>query len=242
MKRIPTAKQQDDDQINDNLGILERTLKMIAKYGPFRVLGGLFVLVLFGLTIALFINQKRIVTSIIEGQKTEETQKHSSIMQLRLNQINPQIDAILLKLLIETGSDRVFIIEMHNGSNNPTGLPFVYGEITYEQMIDPNMDPIAEEYGTMNLSRFSFISYVYKNKLFRGSLGDLNLIDPKLANRMLQNDVKYIYLASLTGSNTAIGFLGATYINKPINMSADGKIMDASQKIAILLDLYQQAK
>jgi len=240
MKRIPATKASEE--INDKLGLLERTLRMIDKYGLFRVLGGLFVLGLFGLTLGLFINQKAIVTKVMQEQKTEETQKHSTIMQLRLNQINPQIDAILLKLLIETGSDRVFVIEMHNGSNNPTGLPFVYGEITYEQMIDPDMQPIAEEYGTINLSRFSFAGYVYKNKLFKGSIIDLKSVDSKLAIRMAQNEVKYLYMASLTGSNVAIGFLGITYINKPIKLNAEGKIMDASQKIAILLDLYQSAK
>jgi len=104
------------------------------------------------------------------------------------------------------------------------------------------MQPIAEEYGTINLSRFSFSGYVYKNKLFKGNINDLKVIDPKLAIRMSQNNVKYIYMASLTGSNIGIGFLGVTYINKPINLNIEGKIMDASQKISILLDLYQSAK
>jgi len=240
MNIIPTTKI--DEQINDKLGLLERTLRMIDKYGLFRVFGGLFVLILFALTLALFINQKAIVTKVMQDQKIEETKKHSTTMQLRLNQINPQIDAILLKLLIETSSDRVFVIEMHNGSNNPTGLPFVYGEITYEQMINPDMPPIAEEYGNINLSRFSFVAHVYKNKIFKGTIEDLKKIDVKLANRMSQNNVKYLYMVSLTGSNMAIGFLGISYIEKPINKNADGKIIDASQKIAILLDLYQSTK
>jgi len=235
-------KIKDDVQINDKLGWLERTLRLIEKYGVVRVIGGLFILALFGLTLGLFINQKAIVTKVIQEQKTEEVEKHSNSMQLRLNQINPQIDAILLKLLIETGSDRVFIIEMHNGSNNPTGLPFIYGEMTYEQMIDPNMATVAEEYGTINLSRFSFVTYVYKNKLFKGTIKDLHKIDSKLAGRMNQNNVKYLYMMSLTGSNIPIGFLGVTYINKPINMKIEGKIIDASQRISILLDLCRQIK
>ena len=235
-------KIKDETQIKDEFGWLERATKLIDKYGLFRVISGIFVLALFGLTLGLFINQKSIITKVMQEQKVVDNKIHSNKMQLRLTQINPQIDAIILKLLIETGSDRVFILEMHNGSNNPTGLPFVYGEITYEQMIDPNMAPIAEEYGAINLSRYSFIGYVYKHKLFKGTIDDLRAIDNKLAGRMSQNEVKYIYMMSLTGSNIPIGFVGVTYINKPINKNIEGKIMDASQKISVLLDLYNSTK
>ena len=234
--------KKNEEQIKDELGWLERAVRLIDKYGVFRVVSGLFVLILFGLTLTLFINQKAIVEKVMQEQKLDENKNHSSKMQLRLMQITPKIDAIILKLLIETGADRVFILEMHNGSNNPTGLPFVYGEITYEQMIDPNMQGIAEEYGTINLSRYSFIGYVYKNKLFKGSIDDLRVIDVKLTGRMLENKVKYMYMMSLTGSNIPIGFIGVTYINKPVNKKADGKIIDASQKISVLLDLYNQTK
>ncbi len=235
-------KKTNDEQLNDKFGLLERTLRLIDKYGIFRVISGLFVLLLFGLTLGLFINHKEIVAEVMREQKIDENKSHSVKMQLRLTQINPQIDAIMLKLLIETGADRVFIIEMHNGSNNPTGLPFVYGEMTYEQMIDPNMQAVAEEYGTINLSRYTFITHVYKQKLFKGSIEQLMNIDMKLAGRMTQNGVKYMYMGSLTGNNIPIGFLGVTYINKPINSTAEGRIMDASQKISILLDLYNSTK
>lgn len=225
----------------DKLGWLERTTKLIAKYGIFRVFGAIVVIALFGMVLGLFIYQKPLMTKMLEEQRIEETKEHSASMQLRLNHINPQIDAILLKLLIDTGSDRAFIVEMHNGSNNPTGLPFVYGELTYEQVVDNNTPLVAEEYGVFNLSRFSFVNYIYKNKLFKGNINELNKIDHKLATRMGQNDVKYSYIVSLTGSNVAIGFLGVSYIDKDVKNSMDGKVIDASQKISILLDLYNKS-
>jgi hypothetical protein len=228
--------------INDKLGLLERTVKLIAKYGIFRVFSGLAVLIMFGLTLGLFINQEKIVNRFIDDKNKKETEEHSNRMELRLNQINPQVDAILLKLLIETGANRVFVIEMHNGSNNPTGLPFVYGEITYEQIIDPQTPPIADEYGTINMSRYSFADNIYRNGIFKGSIEELSKIDTKLANRMQQNDVKYVYMTTLTGTNTTIGFLGMSYSTKVINCNADGKILTASQKISVLLDLYNSSK
>ena len=226
---------------NDKLGWLERTTKLIAKYGIFRVVGAIIVIALFGMVLGLFIYQKPIMVKMLEEQRTVQAKEHTASMQLRLNHINPQIDAILLKLLIDTGSDRVFVVEMHNGSNNPTGLPFVYGEVTYEQVVDSNIALIAEEYGVFNLSRFTFVNYIHKNKLFKGDNADLNKIDHKLATRMGQNDVKYSYMVSLTGSNVSIGFLGVSYINKDVKKSMDGKIIDASQKISILLDLYNKS-
>lgn len=226
---------------NDKIGWLERTTKLIAKYGIFRVVGAIIVIGLFGMVLGLFIYQKPLIEKMIEAQRIEQTKEHSNSMQLRLNHINPQVNAILLKLLIETGSDRVFVAEMHNGSNNPTGLPFVYGEITYEQVIDPNTQLIAEEYGVFNLSRFTFVNYIHKNKIFSGSIEDLEKIDHKLATRMGQNDVRYCHIVSLSGSNVSIGFLGATYINRPYKKNTDGKMIDASQKISILLDLYNKS-
>jgi len=228
-------------EVNDKLGWLERTTKLIDKYGIFRVVGAIIVIALFGMVLGLFVYQKPLMTKMLEEQRVEQSKEHSESMQLRLNHINPQINAILLKLLIDTGSDRVFVVEMHNGSNNPTGLPFIYGEITYEQVLDPNMTLIAEEYGVFNLSRFTFVNYIHKNKLFKGNIVELQKIDSKLSNRMSQNDVKYSYIVSLTGSNVAIGFLGVSYINKDINLNVDGKIIDASQKISILLDLYNKS-
>lgn len=227
--------------VGDKLSWLERTTKLIAKYGIFRVIGAIVVIALFGMVLGLFVYQKPLITEMLEKQRIEESKEHSASMQLRLNHINPQIDAILLKLLIDTGSDRVFVVEMHNGSNNPTGLPFVYGELTYEQVVDPNIPLIAEEYGVFNLSRFSFVNYIYKNKLFKGDISELNKIDHKLATRMGQNDVKYSYIISLTGSSVNIGFLGVSYINKDIKKQVEGKIVDASQKISILLDLYNKS-
>ena len=226
---------------NDKIGWLERTTKLIAKYGIFRVIGAIIVLGLFGMVLGLFIYQKPLIEKMIEAQKIEQAKEHSASMQLRLNHINPQVNAILLKLLIDTGSDRVFIAEMHNGSNNPTGLPFVYGEITYEQVLDPNTELIADEYGVFNLSRFAFVNYIHKNKIFSGKIADLEKIDHKLVTRMAQNDVKYCHMVSLSGSNVAIGVLGVTYINKPFKEDAVGKILDASQKISILLDLYNKS-
>ncbi len=231
-----------DVQINDKFGILERAVKLIAKYGIFRVIGGFMVVVLFILTIGLFLNQKKVTEDVIKEQTSIALEKHNSNMQLRLNEINPRIDAILLKLLIDSKADRVFVIEMHNGSNNPSGLPFIYGEITYEQIIDPKIGTIAEEYGIMNLSRYPFVNYVFSNKLFKGNLNDLSKIDSKLAGRMIQNDVKYLYMTAISGSNVDLGFLGVSYINNQPNKNAEAAIGYAAQKISIFLDLYNNSK
>lgn len=218
---------------------LEKILGLLSKYGPFRVGGGIIVLVLLVLITTFFLNQKAIITNIIEEQKQEQIDEHNKNMQIRVNDITPKINAVLLKLLIETNADRVFVIEMHNGSNNPTGLPFVYGEITYEQVMNDSTPMIADEYGNINLSRYQFASHVFRNEIFKGDINDLCKIDQKLGSRMKENSVKYIYMVSITGNNTDIGFLGVTYLDNNISKDQDGKVINTSQKLAILLDLYK---
>ena len=42
-------------------------------------------------------------------------------------------------------ADRVSVLEMHNGKENPTSLPFLYCDMTYEETRD-HVPYVAEEY------------------------------------------------------------------------------------------------
>ena len=124
----------------EQLGFLEKALKLIEKYGLFKIFKALCVIALF---VYVMCNGATIVENIVEkvtketlrDENVEKDRMHDIAMERR-QEIKPLIDNILMSTLNQLNADRVFIIEMHNGTNNTSGLPFLYGEMTYETVAD----------------------------------------------------------------------------------------------------------
>lgn len=188
---------------------LEKLVKVIDKYGLKKVCQAIFVL--FLLFLALFndsSNQVKIVEMIFQKQKTE----HSKALEYR-NEISPKIKFELQKLLMNTGANRAFILEMHNGVNNPTGLPFLYAEMTYEEDSD-GTPPIGDDYARMNVSRYDFLTYIHEQCHWYSTTDSLMTIDRVLANKIKLNDVEYLGCVELKGVYQPIGFLGISFTSK----------------------------
>lgn len=151
--------------------------------------------------------------------------------------VNPKISKLLIKMLYELGADRTAILEMHNGKENPSGLPFLYLDMTYEETRDGVM-PISDECDNLNLSKFPISSYIYKNRFFIGNIEELKIIDKRIAHRLGDNEIKYIGLIMIR-SGKDIGMLEVLYNSNP-TISDDeihGKLGDYVQEIGQLLDL-----
>jgi hypothetical protein len=133
----------------------------------------------------------------------------------------------------------VSVLEMHNGKENPTSLPFLYCDMTYEETRD-HVPYVSEEYEDLNMSKFQFPSFLYKNKIFYGSVDEIIEIDKKLGLRLEMNDVKYIGMI-LIRTNTDIGFVTISWMQEP-EMSRDAIIADLTyyvQEIGTYLDYGQ---
>lgn len=205
------------------IGILERTIKLIEKYGTGIIYKALFVIAMFFCILYNNIN----IGNIVEEVLVSKENKHDKAVEYRKS-IASDIRIYLKDLLADSGADRAFIIEMHNGTNNINGLPFMYGEMTYEE-VTPGTEHIDEDYTSINMSRFCFITYLCENYSWNGSIDSLNTIDDKMALRMKSNGVKYAFFKCMYGSNgKEIGFIGITY-TKPIIM--DDKKVDTIRKM-----------
>ena len=129
-------------------------------------------------------------------------------------------------------------MEMHNGTNNTAGLPFIYGEMTYET-VNHNISHVDEDYISINLSRFNFPLYLQQNRIFYGSMEELKKVDEKLATRMISNDVSYFGIISMHGVSNELGYFGVSYCHghKPATEeSIIEQLTLCSQKLSILLD------
>ena len=178
-----------------------------------------------------------IVKHAFETRNTEMQIEHDSAVEHR-REIKPQVDLVLSETMATLKADRVYVIEMHNGTNNTAGLPFIYGEMTYE--ISRNgIEHVDEDYVSINLSRFEFPIYLEENYTFSGTIGELSKIDRKLAMRMSANGVTYMAITAMHGAYNELGYFGISYcssepMDRKLIMST---ITIGSQKLATMLDI-----
>lgn len=225
----------------EQLGFLEKVIKIINKYGIFKVFQALCVI---GIFVYLMYNAhnvgqavQNIVRTEIENHNTKVEQEHNDALIVR-QKIKPKIDSTLKEALTRLDADRVFIMEMHNGNNNTSGLPFLYGEMTYEQ-VRSGISHIDDDYINLNLSRFTFPLYLEREHLWQGTTEDLSKIDEKLSKRLMSNEVTYLAITQIHGFSNIIGYFGVSYCNhkEPKDKKQImAQLTITTQQLSIMLD------
>lgn len=237
LKSQPKSKQIMEPTFNSGIfGWVEKFLFLIHNYGFKKILQAL---VLIGLCVTFIlvyntVKEENLIKDII----TQESDIHSTASEVR-KEVDPKITKTLTRMLYSMNADRVSVLEMHNGKENPTSLPFLYCDMTYEETRD-NISYVSEEYEDLNMSKFQFPSFLYKNKIFYGSVEEIIEIDKKLGLRLEMNDVKYIGMV-LIRTNTDIGFVTISWMEEP-DMTRDAIIADLTyyvQEIGTYLDYGQ---
>ena len=221
------------------IGWLERSVRMVKKYGICKVIQGLFVLCAFVYIIYNVSNIDKIFSNTFKERAELVKQEHDKAIEHR-REIKPEIDMILRNALVQYGADRAFIVEMHNGTNNPAGLPFLYGEMTYEE-VRKGYHHVDDGYMNMNLSRYEFPMYLETHKVWYGPTENLAKLDDKFAHRVFADGVNYIAMIAINGYNNELGLFGLTYCDghtPPDTVSLKRGLVSEVQRISILLDSY----
>ena len=185
-------------------------VRLISEHGMKRMLQA-FVLIVASVSFLMFANALN-NEEIIEQWLIRENEAHVTGTEIR-NDISPKVQHTLTKMLYEMKADRTCVLEMHNGKENPTSLPFMYCDMSFEYTRD-RIPYVSEEYENLNMSRFTFPHYIYENKFFVGDIAEIYTIDKKLAMRLETNDVKYAGIVMIHTTQD-IGFLMVSYIEKP---------------------------
>ena len=219
------------------VGVIERMIRIIKKYGRWRTFEAIVVILAVFYLLHNISNIPHIIENVFEIRTERIQEQHDEAVETR-RAIKPKIDDILQRTLSHLNADRAFVMEMHNGTNNTAGLPFIYGEMTYET-VNHNISHVDEDYISINLSRFNFPLYLQQNRIFYGSMEELKKVDEKLATRMISNDVSYFGIISMHGVSNELGYFGVSYCHghKPATEeSIIEQLTLCSQKLSILLD------
>ena len=232
----------------DFLGFWKGLVKLINEQGYWRMtkvvlflaftISLLYIAKRFGETFdASKVFNKEVVKEAIQETTKENVSYHSSQMRIR-EDIRPEISKILKKDLLELGADRSFVIELHNGSNNTAGLPFLHCTMTYEE-VARGIEPADEDYQNLTLSRFSFPQYLQDNEYWIGPVSDGVDIDPKIVKKLASSDVTYIVITTIRSDNCELGYYGFVYCNghKPAEKNEMAKhLITNVQHLSKLLD------
>lgn len=243
-------RKLDYGESGQMVGWIERLANVIYTYGMGTVIKALLVVVVVIMLLMTVnaLDNRRTVDEILTQtevlikdhfDKPDEDHTRGTIIR---REVTPKINKTIVKMLYELEADRTCVIEMHNGKENPTSLPFDFCDMTYEETRG-KIPYIAEEYEDMNMSKFTFPEYLYNKRVFIGTIEELYGIDKKLAMRLELNNIEYIGVI-LIRTNVDIGFLMVSYTHKPTltKDKINNELTYYVQEIGTYLDYIKQSQ
>lgn len=193
---------------NSVVGWLEKVVNLESKFGFFNILKSL-LLVFLAACVAFFI-----INPIWFVQRFEDyvSERHGKAMEKRV-QVDPWVRGELNNLSEVTQADRAWVIEFHNGTTSLGGLPFRYGDMTYEQ--PPRPTSLMDSNQNISLSRYPFITKLYTDGYWYGHVDELMTIDLSFYYKMRAEGINYLAIMLLQGTKSPIGFLAVSYEGEP---------------------------
>ena len=176
----------------------------------------------------------------IKRNDNEKKRYHVNAVQKRF-EIGPLIGNELKSLLINLDADRAAILEMHNGTNNASGLPFIYGDMVYEE-ISPNVGFASDEFKNFNLAKLPFVALHYHDKTWIGSVDEIEKEDPYFAAKLRVVEVNYGAFVVLEGINGPLGFLTLFFKDEKKHPSKAKIIAELNHSCQILSTLLDKVK
>lgn len=212
---------------NEVLNLLER----IKSWAWQDIIGGISktLVLVFAVSFCLFlINPKPAIQYYMEVQQKLQSEQHMELIDKRV-QNTPYINAYLDALRVEAGVafNRAYIFEFHNGSNSIAGLPFYWGDMTYEST-DNDISGIRDNWNSVSLTRYNFIIQFFREGYFIGSIQDIERIDIKFAHKLSEDDITYLaMLPILDDSGRIIGAVAMSSDSTDISSISKANILEA---------------
>ena len=246
-KRSKRRKMVDDDSdervvISGPLGWVEKVILLSERFGVKKLLQAILFIILFiGIDFAYnALQNEDTVKSVIESVNKQEREQHEESSNVR-GYVSPKINETLIKLVYELHADRAFVMEMHNGKENASALPFVYLDMTYEEVRDgENVKYVQPHFENININNYTMPWYLSDNVYFIGGIDEIKKIDKRFAVRFEDEGGAYCGLILVRSNGINIGFLGVSYKTPHPEVTDEtihNKLTKYVQDISSLLDL-----
>lgn len=195
---------------------LSDMLTLITNHGFWKIMEAI-IIICFGIgafTIAL--NPEKIFDAFVKWYEEQ------AIENREFRKTNdPIIRNSLHDVVYELGAIRASVMEFHNGKENPSGLGFLYADMTYDMPRD-GYASVVSQYQDVNLSWLNIPTVLYDEGYWYGDIEELKKIDPKLGCMMDQNGTHWASFLLLSGSED-LGILILSFEHKPEDIVSVGR-------------------
>lgn len=208
----------------------------VANHGLWRIIKGTIALAFALIVLNIALNPEIIFDKFT--QYTEQVEREN--VEYRRS-IDPIIRGELKELVYDVNATRACVMEFHNGTSNFSSLGFLYAAMTYEETREGEPS-VSRIYNEISLSLFNISNIMYQSGYWFGSMEDLALIDPSLAEGISQSGTKWV-AALLLESSRELGFLILSFDSIPDNQQEIGRqIRRVGVSIASKLDYSPNVK
>ena len=231
------STQKIEQKVSGKIGKANEALNLLERIKSWTwqdVIGGISktLVLVFAVPFCLFlINPKPAIQYYMEVQQKLQSEQHMELIDKRV-QNTPYINTYLDALRVEAGVafNRAYIFEFHNGSNSVAGLPFYWGDMTYEST-DNDITGIRDNWNSVSLTRYNFIIRFFREGYFIGSIQDIERIDTKFALKLSEDDITYLAMLPILDDSGRI--IGA------VAMSSDSTDISSISKANTLETLHR---
>lgn len=208
----------------------------VANHGLWRIIKGTIALAFALIVLNIALNPEIIFDKFT--QYTEQVEREN--VEYRRS-VDPIIRGELKELVYDVDATRACVMEFHNGTSNFSSLGFLYAAMTYEETKEGEPS-VSRIYNEISLSLFNISNIMYQSGYWFGSMDDLMLIDPSLAEGISQSGTKWV-AALLLESSRELGFLILSFNSIPDNQQEIGRqIRRVGVSIASKLDYIPNVK
>lgn len=208
----------------------------VANHGLWKIIKGTIALAFALIVLNIALNPEIIFDKFT--QYTEQVEREN--VEYRRS-IDPIIRGELKELVYDVNATRACVMEFHNGTSNFSSLGFLYAAMTYEETKEGEPS-VSRIYSEISLSLFNISNIMYKSGYWFGSMEELALIDPSLAEGISQSGTKWV-AALLLESSRELGFLILSFNSIPDNQQEIGRqIRRVGVSIASKLDYIPSIK
>ena len=164
-------------------------------------------------------------------------------IEIRQDIVTPGIQKELKILCYTLNADRVFMFELHNGKKSAGGLPFIYADMSYEEVnLEKCLEYVGIQFQNIPLTLYKYPHYLFKERYTFGSVEEVAEIDNAFAKHITDIGGKYFAGIYITIYGKPLGFLCASFHTEPILTSDDikDKMEKSVRVLKPLLDLNTQ--
>ena len=215
--------------------------KALVKF--FVILTTAIILIAGGRVLYNAAGSERVMEAISNWIEKQNANTEEKGIEIRQDITTPAIQKELRLLCYTLNADRVFLFELHNGKKSAGGLPFVYADMSYEEVnIEKCLEYVGTDFQNIPLTLYKYPNYMFHKRYEYAALEEIATVDNAFAKHIENIGGKYLATAYITIHSKPLGFLCASFHNDPV-LSEDvikEKMENSARILKPLLDLETQ--